>query len=182
MKLNKLKSFGFAAALGMALPLTAFAGGDKADKDAHFKMMDTDGDGKVSSSEHDASVRKKHEMMDANKDGKVTAEEMTAAKDKMGKKAKPGEMTAAEKIKMLDKDGDGALSADEHTSGAKELFATMDGDKDGFLTKTELAAGHDKSMKKPVSGKDSSSTAKDKAPAAGSESKEAPPPSAPAPK
>lgn len=152
MKLNKIKALGLAAAFGMAVPLTAFAGdktGDKEGVDAHFKMLDSDGDGKISPEEHDAAAKKMFETMDANKDSKVTAEEMTAAYDKMpGKKGKAGGMSAADKIKTIDKDGDGVLTAEEHAAGAKSMFGMMDGDKDGFVTKAELAAGHHKMMMK----------------------------------
>ena len=74
---------------------------------------------------------------------------MTAAKQNLtGKKAEKGEMTAAEKIKKVDTNGDGALTADEHAAGAKSMFDKMDSDKDGYLTKAEVKAGHDKYMHK----------------------------------
>jgi Ca2+-binding EF-hand superfamily protein len=119
-----------------------------------FQKMDTDGDGKISRDEHAAGVRRMHEKMDADKDGKVTASEMDAARDKIvGKKGakemkgKP-HMSAAEKIKVIDTDGDGVLTADEHAAGARTMFEKMDADGDGFLTKTELEAGHDKMLHK----------------------------------
>jgi Ca2+-binding EF-hand superfamily protein len=128
---------------------------DKGGAGHEFKMMDTNGDGKVSPEEHAAGAKKMFEMMDADKDGMVNAEEMEAAHDHMmGKKAgkhhPKGQMTAAEKIKVVDADGNGTLSAAEHEAGAKKMFETMDTDKDGFLSKSELAAGHAKLMKKPA--------------------------------
>lgn len=43
---------------------------------------------------------------------------------------------------------DGKVSASEHAAGAKQMFETMDGNKDGFLTKDALAAGHARMLKK----------------------------------
>jgi len=57
-------------------------------------------------------------------------------------------MTAAEKIKMLDTNADGVLTADEHAAGAKSMFEKMDTDHDGYLTKAEMKAGHEKFMHK----------------------------------
>ena len=88
--------------------------------------------------------------MDANRDGKVTAAEMDAAHQRVtGKKAKKTDMSSADKIKVIDTDGDGILTAEEHAAGSRAMFEKMDTDKDGFLTKDELAAGHAQMMKKP---------------------------------
>ena len=148
--MRKLGLIGFTMLVGMAVPVVAGAGGDKAgDHEGMFKSMDTNGDGKISAEEHAAAAKKMFEMMDANKDGKVTAEEMTAAHEKVtGKKAGAGEMSSADKIKVIDTNGDGALSAEEHAAGSKMMFDKMDTDKDGFLTKAEMTAGHQKLMKK----------------------------------
>jgi len=88
-------------------------------------------------------------QMDANQDGSVTAAEMTAAhKAVTGKDAKKSDMSAQDKIKVVDMDGDGKLTAAEHASGSASMFTRMDADLDGFLSKQELAAGHAGMMKK----------------------------------
>ena len=51
---------------------------------------------------------------------------------------------------MVDRDGDGVLTAEEHAAGSRAMFERMDTDKDGFLSKAELAAGHAKMLKKPT--------------------------------
>ena len=90
------------------------------------------------------------DTMDSNQDGKVTATEMGAAHQRVtGKKAGNSEMSAADKIKVIDKDGDGILTAEAHAAGSRSMFEKMDTDKDGFLTQGELAAGHASMMKKP---------------------------------
>jgi Ca2+-binding EF-hand superfamily protein len=164
----------------LALAGTALAGGGKQHSGVGaFKMMDTNNDGKISATEHGTGAKKMFEMMDANKDGKVTVEEMEAAQTAMMGKArgttstamgdktipetadkpvtekgpmdKTGHMmSAADKIKVVDTDGDGVLSAQEHEAGARSMFEKMDTDKDGNLTKNEMTAGHNKMMTKPA--------------------------------
>ena len=51
-------------------------------------------------------------------------------------------MSSGEKIKVVDQDGDGKLSAAEHAAGAESMFTKMDQDTDGFLTAAEIDAGH----------------------------------------
>ena len=137
---------------GVMLASLAFGADPKAtNPDAGFAAMDTNKDGKVSAEEHAAASKKMFDTMDANKDGKVTAAEMTAAHQRItGKKAKKSDLSAAEKIKVVDTDGDGILSAEEHAAGSRSMFEKMDTDKDGFLTKDELAAGHASMLKKPA--------------------------------
>src|ERR687898_343404 len=68
-----------------------------------FQGMDANHDGKVTRDEHAAAAKEMFDTMDANKDGKATAAEMDAAHAKVtGRKAKPGDMPAAEKIKAID--------------------------------------------------------------------------------
>ena len=137
---------GMTMVCGLALASSAF-GHDAA---AEFQSMDTNGDGKISAAEHAAGAKKMFDAMDANHDGKVTAAEMDAAHAKrMGATSSHSEMTSAEKIKAIDTDGDGILTAAEHAAGAQSMFDAMDTDKDGFLSKAELEAGHAKMMHKP---------------------------------
>jgi hypothetical protein len=56
------------------------------------------------------------------------------------------EMSSAEKIKTIDTNGDGVLTADEHAAGAKAMFDKMDADDDSYVTKSEMKAGHEKYM------------------------------------
>jgi Ca2+-binding EF-hand superfamily protein len=117
--------------------------------DRMFKEMDTDGDGKVSATEHSAAAARMFATMDGNGDGTVPAEEMTAARQKIvGAPPAPGEMSAIEKIKVIDSDGDGVLTAEEHSAGSKAMFERMDTDKDGFVTRAEMAAGQAMRMRK----------------------------------
>lgn len=114
-----------------------------------FDGMDADRDGRVSAAEHAAATKKMFEMMDANRDGKITAAEMDAAQEKVtGKKAAGDGMSAADKIKVIDTDRDGSLSAGEHAAGSKSMFARMDANKDGYLSREEWSTGHAALMKR----------------------------------
>jgi Ca2+-binding EF-hand superfamily protein len=137
----------------VAAPLGGRALAHGHEGDHMFQKMDANADGKISVDEHAAAAKTMFETMDANKDGKVTAAEMEAAHEKIVGKAAAGkdkgkQMSAAEKLKVVDTNGDGALSAEEHLAGSKAMFDKMDGNHDGFLTKPELEAGHDKLMRK----------------------------------
>lgn len=143
------KTLTLASCFGLALVAVtpeARAHGNKVDM---FQSMDANADGKISVSEHAATAKLMFEKMDADHDGTVTEAEMTAAHEKItGQKSGAGEMSAAEKIKAVDTNGDGKLTADEHQAGSKMMFEKMDTDHDGFLTKTEMVAGHAKLMHK----------------------------------
>lgn len=144
MKIRKtLHAVVLASSLLVGLP-AAFA---NADADKHFKMMDADGDGRISRAEHAAGAKKMFEQCDANRDGVVTAAEMDAAMAAKGEKPAKDDKSSVEKIRVIDKDGDGKLTAAEHDAGTEAMFDKMDTDKDGFISKAECDAGM-KLMKK----------------------------------
>jgi Ca2+-binding EF-hand superfamily protein len=116
---------------------------------ASFKAADADGDGVVSAAEHAGAAKKMFDAMDRNRDGKVTAQEMDRAQPKVaGKKADQAAMRSADKIKLVDRDGDGALARTEHEQASKALFAKMDADGDGRVSEAEWKAGHAALQKK----------------------------------
>jgi Ca2+-binding EF-hand superfamily protein len=47
-----------------------------------------------------------------------------------------------DKVSMMDKDGDGQVTAMEHADGAKMMFSKMDANKDGQVTAQEMDAAH----------------------------------------
>jgi Ca2+-binding EF-hand superfamily protein len=149
--IKKLVLGGIAFSAGALLASQAMARTPAGATDKEFAMMDANKDGKISAAEHAAGARAMFEKMDADKDGKVTAVEMAAAhKAVTGRAAKKSDMSAADKIKVVDSNGDGILTADEHAKASESMFAKMDTDKDGFLSKQEMAAGHAAMMKKPA--------------------------------
>jgi Ca2+-binding EF-hand superfamily protein len=143
----------------LTLSCAAFAQGAHPAADAasaEVKMMDTNQDGLVSPDEHASGAKKMFGDMDADRDGKVTAAEMDVAHKKMEGKLKghqesaPGntgrEMSSAEKIKVVDANNDGMLTAQEHKDASASMFKKMDTDKDGNLTLAEVQAGHEQMM------------------------------------
>ncbi len=133
-------ALGVAGVCGVAMPRAAFA-----DQEPSFESMDTNRDGKISPDENAAVAARMFEKMDASGDRKVTAAEMAAAYQKTtGHKMEKGAATAAEIIKMIDSNGDGVLSADEHAALAKAMFAEMDTNHDGSLSKAEVKGGNAK--------------------------------------
>jgi Ca2+-binding EF-hand superfamily protein len=144
MKTKRITSIAIACSLTLGLLPSAFAGNDV---DAHFKMMDTNGDGKITRAEHAAGAKKMFTQCDSNQDGIVTAAEMDAAAQSHGRKVAKDEKNTAEKIREIDQNGDGQLTTAEHESGSEKMFARMDTNKDGSLSKEECAEGM-KMMKK----------------------------------
>ncbi|MDL2355922.1 MAG: hypothetical protein QFF03_11760 [Pseudomonadota bacterium] len=133
----------------LAATLAIARAGPAGPVDKEFAKMDANKDGKISAAEHAAGAKAMFEKMDANKDGKVTAAEMTAAHHAVtGHAAGKGDMSSEDKIKAVDANGDGILTAEEHAAASASMFAKMDADKDGFLSKSEMAAGHASMMKK----------------------------------
>jgi EF hand domain-containing protein len=129
-----------------------------------FETMDTSKDGKVTAEEMEAAqdhmmgkpMGDKAGMGAADKgagDKTVpsTAEKPVTEKGPMDKQmAGHHMMSASEKIKVVDSNGDGVLTAQEHEAASKAMFEKMDTNKDGNLTKAEMMSGHEKMMSKPA--------------------------------
>jgi Ca2+-binding EF-hand superfamily protein len=142
MKTSTLLLFCAGAALGYLVG-SADAQACAGHADATFEGMDLDHDGKLSASEHTAAARRMYATMDRNADGKVGAAEMDAAQLAVtGRKAQRGDLPATEKIRAVDQNGDRVLSAAEHEAGAQMMFARMDGNRDGKLSRAEFDQGH----------------------------------------
>jgi Ca2+-binding EF-hand superfamily protein len=154
-----MKPSSLIALSALAVSCAAFAGGAHPAADAasaEVKMMDTNKDGYVSPAEHATGAKKMFGQMDADHDGKVTAAEMDVAHKKMQGEMKGHqesapentgrEMSSADKIKVVDANNDGTLTAQEHKDASESMFKKMDADKDGNLTLAEVQAGHEQMM------------------------------------
>ncbi|MEO6807612.1 MAG: EF-hand domain-containing protein [Isosphaeraceae bacterium] len=142
----------------LALKLRALAQGGLGLAGQRFQAMDTDGDGKVSKAEF-KGPELLFKRLDADKDGFITtaealnafkpqekpaAPEPAASEPKPRAEPKPANdspkakrAALLERLKAMDKDGDGTISKDEF-KGREALFDRLDTDKDGTLSKDEI--------------------------------------------
>ncbi len=124
-------------------------GGGMGGPGAMFGMADEDGDGVVTRAEFTAMSAKHFDQADADHDGKVTRAEAEAAHKlmmaAMGGRMK-GRMEGAmgERLRSADKDGDGAISAEEAKAMPMlaEHFDEVDTNHDGKVTREEMKAAH----------------------------------------
>lgn len=126
---------------------TAMAGSPPTSDAPRDEMRaDTDHDGRVSRAEYDAAASQRRsdwfDKLDLNKDGYITQDEMQQARETRRSNMR-GHMDA--KFTEADTNGDGQLSLDEVQAKMPRLasrFSDLDKDKNGMLSKEELAQGH----------------------------------------
>ncbi len=128
----------------------------KARATGHFKSLDKNGDGKLTTDE--APNPKLIEMADADKDGAVTLEEFLGVMKKRaragrgadgkGGRAGKGEKGGANRrrgrisagmLRRWDRNQDGKVSPEEFP-GQDAMFKRLDADKDGSLTEADIKA------------------------------------------
>jgi len=124
-----------AAGLGLALALPAAANS--------FAEMDSNNDGKVSSSEYEAFARTTFARADRNHDDKLSVAEIQAYVGiSRGHAAGPSQFSAVQRFQRRDTNGDGIVSRSEYTQGAAARFQELDANKNNELTEQELALGY----------------------------------------
>ena len=102
-------------------------------KDDMIKMMDKDGDGKISKDET-PFPEEAFSQMDVNGDGFIDKSEIP---DFPAGGMNQGPPSKDNMIKMMDKDGDGKISEDEAPFPG-DAFSQMDANGDGFIDKSEI--------------------------------------------
>lgn len=120
-----------------------------------FEMMDKDRDGIVTAQEMEAAHKDMPTAHTADSPTAHTADSgrlpqadpSARTSDASGKPIKSMDKSAAAKIKMIDTDQDGTISAAEHEAGARKMFDKMDKDHNGKLSAAEIQAGHDQMMR-----------------------------------
>lgn len=126
----------FTAVLVSLATLGAGASFAAVQSDGPRAKIDANADGAIDRTEAAASPRLagKFEQLDVNKDGRI-------AKDEMGKWGKHGGKRGGRGgIASLDADQDGRISQQEAAGKGRmaENFTAMDGNKDGYLVRSEL--------------------------------------------
>jgi Ca2+-binding EF-hand superfamily protein len=124
-----------------------------------FAMMDKDGDGIVTAEEMSAAHKdmptaraQSPDTHTADSGRLPQADPSARTSDASGRPthanaAGTPDKASAAKIKEIDTDQDGTISAAEHEAGARKMFDRMDKDHNGKLSAAELQAGHDKMMR-----------------------------------
>lgn len=102
-------------------------------------MADVEGgNGQMSASEHAAGAQKRFDSMDADHDGKITAAEIASSQgaERIAWARKP--VSSTDKIRKLDSNKDGVLTASEYANGSQAIFNELDSDSDGYLRASEM--------------------------------------------
>jgi hypothetical protein len=128
--------------------------------DAHFAMMDANGDGTLNDSDKTAMLAKRFAAIDTDKNGSISQAEFTAAHEmrderlaerremrmehgKMGKRhgREGGRGGPMDMMARADSNGDKAISQSEFRAAAAARFAKVDANKDDRITPDERKAG-----------------------------------------
>lgn len=111
---------------------------------ARYIALDTDGDGRISKLEADASrLAKRFADIDSNRDGYLVRSELQAdGERRRAEFARKATERFDRRFKQADSNGDGRLSRAEYEAawpGKAKVFAFLDEDRDGYLSRADLA-------------------------------------------
>jgi Ca2+-binding EF-hand superfamily protein len=121
----------------------AYAHGGGPGRGGLLERVDTDADGKVTSTEMKSSANALFDGADADHDGRVTKQERETFRQQLHAKFEATHASRmAERLAKDDGNHDGRLSRQEVSGMPDERFARIDADKDGQLSKAELEAAH----------------------------------------
>ena len=111
-----------------------------------MKMLDADGDHKVTAAEFDAYYTSIFDELDKDKDGSVDAKEWAGPTGKSKLDLATGgysrELRSMKMMGMMDTDGDHKVTKDEFLAYHRTIFAHMDTNGDGELSAQEWVAKH----------------------------------------
>jgi hypothetical protein len=105
-------------------------------REASFARADSNGDGRVSPDEHREAAKAAFDAIDADHNYSITTEEIDVASPQ-----RDGELSAAQRIALIDGNDDGILSDDENRLAAEAEFERLDVNGDGALELAEVKSG-----------------------------------------
>ena len=111
--------------------------------DARFAALDRNHDGVVSKDEYSADAL--FSALDADHNYRITASELDAVLGPQG----DGMPSAADRIRNLDRNGDGELNDEELRGAAEARFQWLDKNQDGKLDLSELKSGFGVPLSRP---------------------------------
>lgn len=113
---------------------------------AMMKMLDANGDHKVTAAEADAYYNSIFDELDKDKDGSVDAKEWAGpskhSKLDLATGGYSRELRSMKMMRMMDTDGDHKVTRDEFLNYHRAIFSHMDTSGDGELTAQEWVAKH----------------------------------------
>ncbi|WP_167285005.1 EF-hand domain-containing protein [Marilutibacter alkalisoli] len=136
-----------ALAAGTTVAAAQDAPTGKGERGLHIMKLDANGDGAIDRAEAAGSPRlaERFDTLDSNGDGRLTRNELPGHKGK-GHRGHRGGHGGIDRIIALDADGDGRISKVE-AAGSRHLaerFDDIDGNRDGYIVRSELRAHHEK--------------------------------------
>jgi Ca2+-binding EF-hand superfamily protein len=136
MKTHTLKSLVVIGGLALVANSPVFG----SDAEDMFKRMDTNGDKKVTSTEHTVFAETHFKQSDADRDGYISAAECDSAQAAAHKKV--DQKATVTHMRLVDTDGDGRISPAENSAYAKNNFTRADRNSDGVLKEDEFEKFH----------------------------------------
>jgi len=111
---------------------------------ARYIALDSNGDGRISKLEAEGSrLAERFAGIDTNKDGYLVRSELLAdAERRRAEFTRKADERFDQRFKQADSNGDGRLSRAEYETswpGKEKVFAFLDEDRDGYLTRADLA-------------------------------------------
>jgi Ca2+-binding EF-hand superfamily protein len=135
---------GLALALALASAGTCLAQGKvPSTADARLAALDSNHDGVVSKDEYSADAL--FSALDTDHNYRVSASELDAV---LGPQA-DGMPSAADRIRNLDRNGDGEINDEEMRNAAEVRFQWLDKNQDGKLDLAELKSGFGVPLSRP---------------------------------